>query len=82
MEDFGQCSVSTISNGHATVLCFIHKTAWGQDHAYLRDFMYYYELKRDGKTVYKSDNEFTSVDDALTNAEDTVFAGDFKDVRE
>ncbi len=82
MEDFGQCSVSTISNGHATVLCFIHKTAWGQDHAYLRDFMYYYELKRDGKTVYKSDNEFTSVDDALTSAEDTVFAGDFKDVKE
>jgi len=82
MEDFGQCSVSTISNGHATVLCFIHKTAWGQDHAYLRDFMYYYELKRDGKTVYKSDDKFRNINDALTSAEDTVFAGDFKDVRE
>ena len=82
MEDFGQCSVSTISCGHATVLCFVHKTAWGQDHAYLRDFMYYYELKRDGKTVYKSNNEFISVNHALTHAEDTVFAGDFKDVKE
>lgn len=82
MEDFGDCSVSTISCGHMTVLCLIHRIAWGQDHAYLRDFMYYYELKRDGKTVYKSNDEFTSVDDALTDAEDTVFAGDYKDVRE
>ena len=82
MEDFGQCSVSTISCGHTRVLCFVYKTSWGQYQTYLRDFMYHYELKRDGKTIYKSDNEFTSVDDALTNAEDTVFAGDFKDVKE
>ena len=76
MEDFGQCSVSTISNGHATVLCLIHKISWDWATAY------YHELKRDGKTVYKSDDKFRNINDALTNAEDTVFAGDFKDVRE
>ena len=76
MEDFGNCSVSTISCGHMTVLCLIHKISWDWATAY------YYELKRDGKTVYKSDDKFRNINDALTDAEDTVFAGDYKDVRE
>ena len=92
MEDFGKCSVSTISNGHATVTCLIHKRevgvdcgVWGVDYSFACE--YWYELKRDGKTVYKTldglkSKFFLTKDDALTDAENTVFAGDFKDVKE